>query len=62
MREPPARVGAGRALIAACEDWAKDRGIGVIMIGVLDKNRRAHDVYNAAGYADYSVQLRKYLR
>jgi GNAT superfamily N-acetyltransferase len=55
-------LGAGRALIAACEDWAKDRGIGVIMIGVLDKNSRAHDVYNFAGYRDYAVQLRKYLR
>ena len=53
--------GAGRALIAACEDWAKRRGIGVLMIGVLDKNIRAHAVYNTAGYADYSLQLRKYL-
>jgi GNAT superfamily N-acetyltransferase len=55
-------LGAGRALIAACEDWAKNRGIGVIMIGVLDKNARAHDVYNRAGYHDYALQLRKYLR
>ncbi|MBL6852272.1 MAG: GNAT family N-acetyltransferase [Alphaproteobacteria bacterium] len=54
-------MGAGRVLIAACEDWAKGRGIGVIMIGVLAKNGRAHAIYNAAGYEDNSIQLRKYL-
>lgn len=54
-------LGAGRALITACEGWAKGRGIGVIMIGVLDKNGRAHAIYNAAGYDDYALQLRKYL-
>jgi len=54
-------LGAGGALIRACEDWAKGRGIGIIMIGVLDKNGRAHAIYNAAGYNDYALQLRKYL-
>lgn len=53
--------GAGRALIAACEDWAKTRGLGVLQIGVLDKNARARAVYAAAGFAPYSMQLRKYL-
>ena len=55
------RLGAGQALIASCEAWAKGRGIGVIMIGVLGNNTRAHGIYNTAGYADYSLQLRKYL-
>jgi len=32
------RLGAGQALIASCEAWAKGRGIGVIMIGVLGNN------------------------
>jgi GNAT superfamily N-acetyltransferase len=54
-------LGAGGALIKACEGWAKARGIGVIMIGVLAKNDNAHAIYNAAGYDDYSVQLRRYL-
>ena len=54
-------LGAGGALIAACEKWAKGRGIGIMMIGVLDKNPHAHAVYNAAGYGDYALQLRKYL-
>jgi GNAT superfamily N-acetyltransferase len=54
-------LGAGRSLIAACETWAKTRGIDVIMIGVLDKNTRAREIYNTAGYHDHALQLRKYL-
>jgi GNAT superfamily N-acetyltransferase len=61
LTEKARGMGAGRALIQACEDWAKARGIGNIQIGVLAKNARAHAVYNAAGYDDYSLQLRKYL-
>ncbi len=53
--------GAGRALLATCEDWAKARGIGVLRIGVLDGNTRARAVYAAAGFTPYAVQLRKYL-
>ena len=54
--------GIGRALIAACEDWARERGIGVMQIGALPGNVRAHGIYRMAGYGDYGVQLRKYLR
>ena len=54
--------GVGRALIAACEDWARDRGLKVMMIGVLARNGRAHGVYRGAGYDDYATLLRKYLR
>ena len=54
-------TGMGRALIEACEDWAKERGIGVLQIGVLDKNARARNVYAAAGFSHYAMQLRKYL-
>ena len=56
----PARGGgAGRALIAACEDWAKARGIPVMLIGVLPGNARARAIYEAAGYGNYAIQLRK---
>ena len=54
--------GAGRALIAACEDWTRARGLTVMQIGVLPGNVRAHDIYRRQGYADYGIQLRKYLR
>lgn len=54
--------GIGRALIAACENLARERGIAVMQIGVLPGNARAHAIYQQAGYADYGIQLRKYLR
>jgi GNAT superfamily N-acetyltransferase len=54
--------GVGRALIAACEDWAKDRGLNVMLIGVLARNTRAHAIYRSAGFDDYATLLRKYLR
>jgi GNAT superfamily N-acetyltransferase len=54
--------GVGRALIAACEDWARGRGLHVMQIGVLPGNVRAHALYRREGYADYGIQLRKYLR
>jgi len=54
--------GVGRALIAACEDWARDRGLKVMLIGVLARNARAHAVYGGAGFDDYVTLLRKYLR
>ena len=31
--------GVGRALIAACEDWARERGLKAMMIGVLVAQR-----------------------
>jgi GNAT superfamily N-acetyltransferase len=54
--------GIGRALIAACEEWAKARGLKVMMIAVLARNPRAHAVYMGAGFTDYATMLRKYLR
>ena len=55
-------TGVGRALIAACEAWAKTRGIAVMQIGVLAQNTRADRIYRRAGYAPYAYQLRKYLK
>ena len=54
--------GVGRALIAACEEWAKGRALKVMMIGVLARNARAHAVYRSAGFHDYATLLKKYLR
>jgi GNAT superfamily N-acetyltransferase len=54
--------GVGRALIAACEDWARERGLKVMMIGTLTRNTRAHAIYRDAGFTDYATWLRKYLR
>ena len=53
--------GAGRDLIAACEDWAKARSIPAMLIGVLPGNARARAIYETAGYGAYALQLRKKL-
>jgi ribosomal protein S18 acetylase RimI-like enzyme len=53
--------GIGRALIAACEDWARTQGLKVMQIGVLPGNHRAKAIYERAGYESYAIQLRKYL-
>jgi GNAT superfamily N-acetyltransferase len=54
-------LGVGRSLIAACEAWARRRGLPIIMIGVLSKNSAAFNLYQATGYYPYAVFLRKYL-
>ena len=52
-------TGVGRALIAACEDWARRGGHNVLQIGVLPGNTRARAIHEQAGYSPYAVQLRK---
>jgi ribosomal protein S18 acetylase RimI-like enzyme len=54
--------GVGRALIAACEEWARTENFKTIQIGVLFGNTRAAKIYREAGYSDYALELRKYLR
>ena len=53
--------GVGAALIASCEEWARQRGFKTIMIGALAANSRALDVYRDSGYTPYATLLRKYL-
>jgi GNAT superfamily N-acetyltransferase len=53
--------GHGRALIAACEDWARGRGMAVLIIGVLTGNGKAAAVYQRDGFAPYNLFMRKYL-
>jgi GNAT superfamily N-acetyltransferase len=62
VTEEARKSGVGRALIQACEHWARERGLKLIMIGALAGNARAFEVYRAAGYAPYATELRKYLR
>ena len=54
--------GVGSSLIRACETWARQRSLPVIMIGVLSKNARAFAVYQNNEYDPYAVFLRKSLR
>jgi GNAT superfamily N-acetyltransferase len=60
---PDARgLGVGSSLIKACEAWARQRSLPVIMIGVLSKNSRALAVYRNNEYDPYAIFLRKSLR
>jgi len=54
-------AGVGRALIAACEEWARRRGLVSLRIGLSARNADAQKVYERVGYAPYALQMRKYL-
>lgn len=59
---PPARgAGHGTALIEASEGWSRARGHKLMTIGVLAGNARAIRAYEGAGYAPYTVVMRRYL-
>jgi RimJ/RimL family protein N-acetyltransferase len=47
--------------MAAIEQWARDRGIGVITLNVFDRNTRARDLYDRLGYARETIHYRKAL-
>ena len=53
--------GHGRALIAACEDWSRQGGMTVLIIGVLSGNGKAAAMYQRDGFAPYNLFMRKYL-
>ena len=53
--------GVGQALIKACEDEGRSRGLKRMMIGVIPANERAARVYAQAGYSPYAMELRKFL-
>jgi GNAT superfamily N-acetyltransferase len=54
-------TGIGRALIAACEDWARARDLPVMMIGVLAGNTRARRIYQQSDFRPYAIELQKIL-
>lgn len=59
---PQARgKGLGRALIAGCEAWARERGHRLLTVGVLAQNPTAIRAYEGSGYAPYVTIMRRYL-
>ncbi len=44
------RGGVGRALISACEEWARGRGCELVTLNVLEQNVPARAFYKALGY------------
>lgn len=53
--------GIGRALIAACEAFARDRGARWLRIAVLGENAVARGLYQRCGFTDRQVVLEKTL-
>ena len=51
--------GAGRALLAAAEQWALSLGLHLLTLNVFDANSRARAVYEKAGYAP---ETRRYVK
>lgn len=53
--------GAGTALMAAAEGWAREQGLGLIVLDTGTRNERARRFYARLGYAEESVMLAKVL-
>lgn len=57
----PHSGGAGAALIAACENWVRERGAGLMTLNVMEGNERARAFYARHGYAPEYAMLAKRL-
>ncbi|MCX6431484.1 MAG: GNAT family N-acetyltransferase [Actinobacteria bacterium] len=44
------RTGVGEALVAACEQWARENGAPAHVICVIDRNHGAHKFYEQLGF------------
>jgi len=56
------RRGAGRALMLAAEDWARDVGVRKIELHVFPYNEAALALYEQLGYRREGLRLGHYLR
>lgn len=53
--------GAGKALMQAAEDWARDNGLPYLALNVFGLNTRARALYERLGYAPDTVKYLKVL-
>jgi ribosomal protein S18 acetylase RimI-like enzyme len=51
--------GAGRALMAAAEEWAASRGLSRITLDTGARNNRARRFYESAGFEEEDIRLTK---
>ena len=54
--------GVGRALMAAAEGWARERGYRLLTLNVFGDNHRALELYTRLGYQPDTTKLVKVLR
>jgi RimJ/RimL family protein N-acetyltransferase len=53
-------VGLGTALVAAAQDWVRDRGLSRLALSVFPDNARAIAVYTRAGFVREGIRRRQY--
>jgi GNAT superfamily N-acetyltransferase len=53
--------GAGRALLASAEEWARKQGMSMLTLNVFDGNVRARRVYERGGFAPETLRYVKQL-
>jgi RimJ/RimL family protein N-acetyltransferase len=53
-------VGIGTELVAAAQDWAADRGLRKVSLGVFPENARAIAVYEKRGFEREGLRRRQY--
>ena len=54
-------LGVGRALIAACEQWARNQGYGLLVLHTGAANVHARGFYQRLGFLEEDVKLVKVL-
>ena len=54
--------GAGRALMAAAEEWSREKGHRLLTLNVFDANHRARALYDRLGYQPDTTKMVKVLR
>ena len=53
-------AGIGTVLMRAAQDWARERGLGKVALGVFPDNERAIAVYEHVGFVREGVRRRQY--
>ncbi len=61
VREAAEGVGAGRTLLRAAEDWAREHGFRLVVLDTGTANTHARAFYVRQGYGEESVRLVKVL-
>jgi len=62
VAEGARRQGIGTALLRQCEELARSRGAGNLVLLTGRENREAKAFYKSLGYEDYALALRKSLK